>query len=78
MTSTLLLRLGVDKEPAKNRDVAFVILNKFVDQSPYLTADNLEQFLPFSLVRYAYHNLYASQKKTSKLTAKASVDEGRD
>ncbi len=59
MASTLLLRLGVEKEPAKNRDVALVVLNKFVELSPFLTADNLEQFLPFSMVRCAYHNLYA-------------------
>jgi hypothetical protein len=58
MTSTLLLRLGVEKDHGKNRDVAIAVLNKVVEQSPFLTADNLEEYLPFSLVRTAYHNLY--------------------
>lgn len=59
MASTLLLRLGVEKDHGRNRDVALAILNKVVEQSPFLTADNLEEYVPFALIRGAYHNLYS-------------------
>ncbi|EGD73771.1 hypothetical protein PTSG_05464 [Salpingoeca rosetta] len=55
--SVLLLRL--QKEGGKNRNTALLVLNKIVEESPFLTADVLEEFLPYSLVRCAQHALCA-------------------
>eukprot|EP00043_Microstomoeca_roanoka_P017868 m.187833 g.187833 ORF g.187833 m.187833 type:complete len:1109 (+) comp16716_c7_seq1:316-3642(+) len=59
VASVLLLRLGLQKDAARNRNTALVIMYKIIEESPFLTADVLEEFMPYSLIRCAHHALHA-------------------
>merc|ERR1719239_762535 len=60
LASSSLLRLGFEneKEAVKNRDSIYVLLDKIVQESPFLTMDLLESCFPYALLRNAYHTVY--------------------
>lgn len=63
IASILLLRLqsGPERESA---DPIYVVLESFVSDSAFLTADNMESYFPYSLVRCAFGELY--KRRTGK------------
>eukprot|EP00048_Salpingoeca_helianthica_P015488 m.227034 g.227034 ORF g.227034 m.227034 type:complete len:1121 (-) comp17108_c0_seq1:180-3542(-) len=65
MASTLLLRLqsGPEREQA---DPIYVVLDMFVNASPFVSVDRLETYFPYSLIRCAYAELY--KKRATKRT----------
>ncbi|VDI73343.1 NCK-associated protein 1, partial [Mytilus galloprovincialis] len=60
LASSSLLRLGQenDKEAVKNRESVYILLDKIVTESPFLTMDLLESCFPYALLRNAYHSVY--------------------
>jgi len=63
VASVLLIRLGsqqtkMDKQNPAYRNAIYVILDRFVKNSPYLTADVLEEHFPYSLIRTSLHECY--------------------
>eukprot|EP00056_Hartaetosiga_gracilis_P009959 m.145264 g.145264 ORF g.145264 m.145264 type:complete len:1108 (+) comp13229_c0_seq4:80-3403(+) len=65
VASVLLLRLMFNaKEPARNRNAALVIMYQIINESPFLTADVLEEFMPYSLIRCAHHALLKDAKQS--------------
>eukprot|EP00055_Hartaetosiga_balthica_P012323 m.59437 g.59437 ORF g.59437 m.59437 type:complete len:1109 (-) comp7909_c0_seq1:772-4098(-) len=66
VASVLLLRLTFNsKEPARNKNAALVIMYEIINQSPFLTADVLEEFMPYSLIRCAHHALLKDTKQST-------------
>ena len=57
ISSVLLLRMqsGPEREAA---DAVYVVLDAFVNDSTFLTADVMEAYFPYSLIRCAYSELY--------------------
>eukprot|EP00040_Diaphanoeca_grandis_P016078 m.82811 g.82811 ORF g.82811 m.82811 type:complete len:1109 (-) comp25559_c0_seq1:97-3423(-) len=64
IASILLLRLGdkpTEKTNSKSicgRDAVYVIMDKLVKESPFVTDDVLEEHFPYSLVRTSLHEAY--------------------
>ncbi|KAL3842215.1 hypothetical protein ACJMK2_020254 [Sinanodonta woodiana] len=60
LASSSLLRLGQEneKEAIKNRESVYLLLDKIVQESPFLTMDLLESCFPYALLRNAYHSVY--------------------
>lgn len=60
LASSSLLRLGQEseKEAVKNRESVYLLLDKIVQESPFLTMDLLESCFPYALLRNAYHSVY--------------------
>lgn len=66
IASVCLLRLG-NKSNSKSargsqRDAVYVILDKLVAESDFMAADVLEKFFPYSLIRNALKEVYATAK----------------
>ncbi|EDQ87694.1 uncharacterized protein MONBRDRAFT_37880 [Monosiga brevicollis MX1] len=58
IASTLLLRQMAGGDTRKNHRVGLAILNTIVESSPFVTADQLEKYLPYTLVRAANNTLF--------------------
>eukprot|EP00054_Salpingoeca_dolichothecata_P025344 m.177028 g.177028 ORF g.177028 m.177028 type:complete len:1122 (-) comp25321_c1_seq2:184-3549(-) len=71
IVSLLLLRLSAEKETTKNKNSVLAILDKFVRESKFLTADVLETYFPYSLIRTAFHELYKRPNKGGKGPSKS-------
>lgn len=72
----LLLRLQVaEKDLPKHTPAVFVLLERVVTASPFLTADVLEAHFPYGLVRTAYHTLFKQRSagKSGKTKAEPPV-----
>eukprot|EP00912_Choanoflagellata_sp_UC4_P001196 UC4_evm1s748 len=54
MAAICLLRLTSEKDAPKFRDAILIILDRVVEESPFLVADSLEQAVPYALMRCAY------------------------
>jgi NCK-associated protein 1 len=70
IASVCLLRLGNkasrgSRDPT-NRDSAYVILDRLVSDSDFITADALEKYFPYSLVRTSLHEVYKTAESTKK------------
>lgn len=66
IASVCLLRLG-NKSNSKSsrgsqRDAVYVILDRLVAESDFITNDTLEKFFPYSLIRNALKEVYATAK----------------
>ena len=66
IASTLLLRVVVDTPQAKNLAAAFTILSNVAKLSPFLTADVLESYVPNSLVRNSFLELYKTNSDSRR------------
>ncbi|XP_060594108.1 membrane-associated protein Hem-like isoform X2 [Ruditapes philippinarum] len=66
LASSSLLRLGQEseKEAVKNRESVYLLLDKIVQESPFLTMDLLESCFPYALLRNAYHSVYKHAAET--------------
>ncbi|KAL4225584.1 Nck-associated protein 1 [Mactra antiquata] len=66
LASSSLLRLGQEseKEAVKNRESVYLLLDKIVQESPFLTMDLLESCFPYALLRNAYHSVYKHASET--------------
>eukprot|EP00730_Choanoeca_flexa_P000620 TRINITY_DN10272_c0_g1_i2.p1 TRINITY_DN10272_c0_g1~~TRINITY_DN10272_c0_g1_i2.p1 ORF type:complete len:1025 (+),score=341.73 TRINITY_DN10272_c0_g1_i2:399-3077(+) len=65
VAGTLLMRMEASNE-GKNRRVAYALLAKMVDESPFFTADLLEDYVPATLIRSAHHYLF-TRRETNAL-----------
>ncbi|XP_052798204.1 membrane-associated protein Hem-like isoform X3 [Mya arenaria] len=67
LASSSLLRLGQEseKEAVKNRESVYLLLDKIVQESPFLTMDLLESCFPYALLRNAYNSVYKQPMKGS-------------
>lgn len=60
IASSALLQLGqnVEKVEIKHRDSVYLLLDKIVEQSPFLSQDVLENCFPYVLLRNAYREVH--------------------
>ncbi|XP_052216371.1 membrane-associated protein Hem-like isoform X3 [Dreissena polymorpha] len=65
LASSSLLRLGQEseKEAVRNRESVYLLLDKIVQESPFLTMDLLESCFPYALLRNAYNSVYKQTVK---------------
>ena len=69
VSSFILLNLGQSKEMAKKTlalNSMLTIIDKFVQDSPILTMDFLDELVPFILLRTTYGRLYTEDEKRNK------------
>eukprot|EP00794_Sanderia_malayensis_P017057 gene17057-18775_t len=82
VASCSLLRLGMDPPSKefipKQRESTYILLDLIVQESPYLTADELDLCLPYSLMREAYHTIYRKQRIYSGHFANAKSDQDQN
>ncbi|CAK8685235.1 nck-associated protein 1-like isoform X1 [Clavelina lepadiformis] len=67
LASSSLLKLGqeTDKASTRNRESIYLLLERIVGFSPFLTMDLLESCFPYVLLRNSYHGVRRSQPNTA-------------
>jgi len=66
--ATLLMRLELAAQRPVQLDAAYIVLNKFVQESKFISMDEFNSLLPYSIVRLAFSDAHkrVPKKKINK------------
>ena len=63
---TLAKEADREKDSPRSREAIYLLLDLFVEESPFLTRDQLERCFPYCLLRDAYNSVYRRPPTSKK------------